>query len=114
MNPNWPHGFSSWYDLGLLTMLCLFKLDRGRTMLRRSRFIDRLGASFIASDFAIGFAYGVAIAFTLFPSLVTDGWLRWGVRTVVTLVLGTAWLLMRMANPARVQKAVGDRGRSPA
>ena len=108
-SPHWPHGFGNWYDLALLVALALFKLDRGRTMWRRSRFVDWLGASFIASDFAIGFAYGAGVAFALFPSLLADGWLRWAVRTAVTATIGTAWLLMRRAAPARVASAVGGR-----
>lgn len=103
----WPHGFSGWYDVLLLLMLMLFKLDRGTTMWRRSRFIDRLGASFIASDFTIGLAYGVALMWTLYPPLAGD-LERWMVRTVVSVVLGWAWIQMRLATSDRIDKAVGD------
>lgn len=107
-SPHWPHGFANWYDWGLFVMLCLFKLDRARLMLKRSGYVDLLGASFIASDFAIGVAYGFGAAFILFPPLLLDGWLRWGIRSVLALVLGTAWVLMRLAKPARVQSVTGD------
>lgn len=103
----WPHGFGDWYDVALLLMLALFKFDRGCTMWRRSGFIDRLGASFIASDFAIGLAYGVALTWTLYPPLA-DEWARWVVRTVLSVVLGYAWVQMRLARPARVQRVMGD------
>jgi hypothetical protein len=107
---HWPHGFGSWYDLVLLAAIMSFKFDRGRTMWKRSRFIDRLGASFIASDFAMGTAYGYALALTLHPALIGNDALRWVMRTGIGIVVGWAWLQMRLTKQMRLEKAVSGDG----
>lgn len=68
--PMWPHDPGGWFALVLLALLASTELQTAWAMYRRSVFIDRLGAAFIAFDVLIGVIWVYFVAAMLWPMIV--------------------------------------------
>lgn len=105
----WPRGLENRFDFGLLCLLIVFYVVKAVLMWRRSVFVDRLGASMIAANVAIGCAFAATAVWTLVPAWYRVEAVRWPIRLAVTTTAGWALLEMWRAKPARVRRAVeGD------
>lgn len=103
----WPNGFWNWWDLVTVALFACFLLDKARLMFLRSRYRDRLGWSLILNDAMVGLAYVFGVVVTLDPLRFYNSTEHKIVRVIVLSVVIWTWVVIRIARPNRIAKAVG-------
>jgi hypothetical protein len=109
ITPQWPQGFDAWESVVVLIIIGSFKMDRGRIMHHRARFIDQLGWSIIMFDVVFGGLLLLSIVWAFYPVTSLGPWLP---RIGSLLLVATAmwqWRCIRKAPQIRVDHvAAGD------
>jgi hypothetical protein len=109
ITPQWPQGFDGWETVVVLAIVGMFKMDRGRIMHHRARFIDRLGWSIIVFDVVFGGLLLLRILWSLYPETALQPWFPRVGSVVLVSVAMWQWRLVRKAPQVRVdQVAAGD------
>lgn len=106
-DPQWPVGWEARVDLGLIVLYITFKWLRAYKMGRYATRINRLGASTIASDIAVGCAFAMTVIYTLFPPLYAHDLYRMSIRFVFGLPIAWAFVEVIRARPVRIETVMG-------